>query len=80
MERERRKGMAPVPEKLRDVLNDAQMLSLNKLAGFGWSLEFVRRPLFQEVVPVLFHPDTTKYGILGDDGTLNTQPEIQIRS
>ena len=79
MERERRKGMAPVPEKLYEVLNDAQLLSLNKLEGFGWNLEFIRRPLFQEVIPVLFHPDTNKYGILNDDGTLNAQPEIQVR-
>ena len=80
MHKERRGGMAPIPEKLEEVLNDAQLLSLNKLEGFGWSLEFVRRPLFQEVVPVLFHPDTKKYGILSDDGTLNAQPEIQLRS
>lgn len=80
MHKERREGMAPIPEKLEEVLNDAQLLSLNKLEGFGWSLEFFRRPLFQEVVPVLFHPDTKKYGILSDDGTLNGQPEIQVRS
>ena len=80
MEKERRKGMAPVPEKLSEVLNDAQLLSLNKFEGFGWNLEFVSRPLFQEVVPVLFHPDTKKYGILRDDGTLNSQPDIQVRN
>ena len=80
MKQEKRKGLAPIPEKLKDVLNDAQMLSLNKLEGFGWNLQFVRRPLFQEVVPVLFHPDTNKYGILNDDGTLNAQPEIQVRN
>ena len=80
MKQEKRKGLAPIPEKLEEVLNDAQMLSLNKLEGFGWNLKFVRRPLFQEVVPVLFHPDTNKYGILNDDGTLNAQPEIQVRN
>ena len=35
MESERRKGMAPVPEKLNEVLNDAQLSSLQKLEGFG---------------------------------------------
>ena len=79
MHKERREGMAPIPEKLDEVLNDAQLLSLNKLEGFGWNLEFVRRPLFQDVVPVLFHPDTKKYGLLRGDGTLNAQPEIRVR-
>lgn len=77
---ERRKGLAPVPDKLSEFLNDAQLSSLNKLEGFGWNLEFVRRPLFQEVVPVLFHPDAKKYGVLNEDGTLNAQPGIQLRS
>ena len=80
MERERRKGMTPVPEKLSEVLNDAQMLSLNKLEGFGWNLQFVRRPLFQEVVPVLFHPDNGTLGVMRDDGTLDMEPDIQLRS
>jgi hypothetical protein len=76
---ERRKGMAPVPENLNEILNDAQLLSLHKLEGFGWNLEFVRRPLFQEVVPVLCHPDNGALGVMRDDGTLNMQPDIQLR-
>ena len=76
---ERRKGMAPVPENLNEILKDAQLLSLHKLEGFGWNLEFVRRPLFQEVVPVLCHPDNGALGVMRDDGTLNMQPDIQLR-
>ena len=77
---ERRKGMAPVPDDLHEFLNDAQMLSLQKLEGFGWNLEFVRRPLFQEVVPVLLHPDNGSLGVMRDDGTLDLQADIQLRS
>lgn len=80
MEEERRKGMDPVPHDLDVILNDAQLLSLNKLEGFGWNLMFIRRPLFQEIVPVLFHPDTGIFGTLTDDGTLDTPPDIQVRS
>lgn len=76
---ERRNGVAPVPEDLHEVLNDAQLLSLQKLEGFGWSLEFVRRPLFQEVVPVLCHQDNGALGVMRDDGTLNIKPDIQLR-
>ena len=80
MESERRKGMAPIPEKLNEVLNDVQLSSLQKLEGFGWNLQFVRRPLFQEVIPVLFHPDNGTLGVMRDDGTLDMEPEIQLRS
>jgi hypothetical protein len=80
MERERRKGMAPIPEKLSEVLNDEQLSSLQKLEGFGWYLQFVRRPLFQEVVPVLFHPDNGMLGVMRDDGTLDMEHDIQLRS
>ena len=80
MESERRKGMAPVPEKLNEVLNDVQLTSLQKLEGFGWTLQFVRRPLFQEVFPVLFHPDNGTLGVMRGDGVLDTEPDIQLSS
>lgn len=79
MDNDRRTGVDPVPGNLKEILNEAQLLSLNKLEGFGWSLEFIRRPLFQEIVPVLFHPDTRAVATLTDDGTLNTRPDIQVR-
>jgi hypothetical protein len=79
MESERRKGMAPVPEKLNEVLNDAQLSSLQKLEGFGWNLQFVRRPLFQQVIPVMHHPDNGTLCVMRDDGTLDIQPDIQFR-
>ena len=52
---------------------------LSKMEGFGWILKFVRRPLFQDVVPVLFHPDSKQYGVLEEDGTLNSRSDINIR-
>ncbi|MEN8131452.1 MAG: hypothetical protein ABFS45_14925 [Pseudomonadota bacterium] len=76
---EKRTGKNSVPENLGEFLNKARLLALSKAEGFGWELEFVRRPLFQEVVPVLRHPDSGNYGTLEDDGTLNTQSDIKIR-
>ena len=76
---EKRKGVSPIPEDLKEVLNDAQLVTLNKMEGFGWRLEFARRPLFQGIVPVLFHPDSKHYAVLEDDGTLNLQSDSEIR-
>ena len=79
MGEEKRKGVSPIPEDLKEVLNEAQLITLNKMVGFGWRLEFVRRPLFQGIVPVLFHPDSKDYAVLEDDGTLNMQSDSKIR-
>ena len=79
MGEEKRKGVSPVPEDFKEVLNEAQLSTLNKMEEFGWILEFVRRPLFQGVVPVLFHPNSKQHGVLEDDGTLNLQSNSKIR-
>jgi hypothetical protein len=79
MEIEKRSEGNQLPESLDEVLNEAQLLTLNKMEGFGWMLEFVRRPLFQSIVPVLFHPDSKQYGVLEDDGILNMQSDSMIR-
>ena len=79
MVEERRGGVSPIPDDLKEVLNEAQLATLNKMEGFGWELKFIRRPLFQGIVPVLLHPDSDKKGILEDDGTLNLQSDTKIR-
>ena len=79
MEEEKRKGVNPIPGVLRKELNEAQLFALNYMEEDGWVLEYIRRPLFQDVVPVLSHPDSGKFGVLESDGTLNKQPDIKIR-
>jgi hypothetical protein len=79
MRDERRKGVSRIPKFLKEVLNEAQLSTLNKMEGFGWELEFIRRDLFQSVVPVLFHPDSKQQGVLEDDGTLNMRSDIKLR-
>ena len=60
-------------------LTDAQKVSLHQLEGFGWYLSFVRRPLFQPVVPILHDADSGRYAILEADGTLNEDHGLVIR-
>ena len=79
MGEEKRNVVSPIPENLKEVLNKAQLMTLHKMEGFGWRLEFVRRPLFQGIVPVLFHPDSKESGVLEEDGTLNMQSKINLR-
>ena len=52
MDTDRRSGKEPVPAHLGDVLNEVQLLELHQVEAFGWSLQFIRRPLFQYAIPV----------------------------
>ncbi|MBZ4039742.1 hypothetical protein [Novilysobacter selenitireducens] len=79
-ERERRKtnGSAPDTAALRAGLTPAQLKTLATMEQFRWSLRFVRRPLFQDPVPVLFAPDG-RYVVLNGDGTIDETPTLKLR-
>jgi hypothetical protein len=79
MDSEKRKGDKPVPDRLEDVLNEMQMLALHQIEGFGWQLRFIRKPLFQEPVPVVFSAGGDKIGVLEEDGRINMTPDIKVR-
>ncbi|MCD9033364.1 hypothetical protein LDO32_16740 [Luteimonas sp. Y-2-2-4F] len=77
--RERRKGARLDPEQLRGLLTPEQQAALPLLEQFGWQLRFVRRPLFQDPVPVLFSRDGSRWVSLETDGTVNEAPDFQLR-
>lgn len=79
MDREKRKGNIPLPENLKEVLNEAQLKALSGIEYTGWELRFLRRPLFQE--PVLFIQNTNngQIGILDKDGSIKIKPNIKAR-
>ncbi|GHB96517.1 hypothetical protein [Thermomonas carbonis] len=76
---ERRTSPQRPCRELRRQLNESQLDTLGQLERYGWELKFVRRPLFQPVIPVLFDPDRHGYAILEEDGSLNEHPPFVIR-
>lgn len=77
---ERRKDESPELRAMRKVLNEAQKMALSELERFGWQLKFVRRPLFQPELPILYYPDTNTYAVLDADGELiESPPDLVIR-
>lgn len=74
-----RNSEVTVPDNLSDYLNEAQLRALRMVEDFGWELKFIRRPLFQQVVPVVVSHDGTQYGVLEQDGSINMKPDIVIR-
>jgi len=79
MVRERRAGVLPIPDDLKEVLNDAQLQALQAIDGMGWELQFVRRPLFQGVVPVIVNSEDNSRGILEENGEINMLPNTAVR-
>lgn len=79
MDKEKRKGEAPIPEHVKDYLNAEQLRELHKIEGFGWRLHFIRRPLFQDPVVVVMNPEGNAIGVLEEDGRINLQPDIPLR-
>lgn len=79
MDRDKRKGDAPIPENLEEVLNKAQYQALPGILQSGWELLFLRRPLFQEPVLVLRNSNDNRTRILDTDGKIRIQVDIKAR-
>ena len=76
---ERRIGIDAIPEDMRTRMTDLQRNTLAKLRGFGWSIKFVRRPLFQDQVIVLVDASGEQHAILQEDGSIIRNMELTIR-
>ena len=53
---------------------------LQQLQNFGWHIQFVRRPLFEQPIIVLASGDGKQVGVLEPDGRLNLHGNITLRS
>jgi len=79
MDDERRKGDKPVPDNIKEYLNDAQLAELHTIESFGWQLKFIRRPLFMEKTVIIMNPEGSQTGVLEEDGRLNLESNINLR-
>jgi hypothetical protein len=77
--RERRTGQVAIPDDLMSELNELQHQALARLEGFGWSVGFVRRPLFQDRVVMLFDPTGRQHAVLNEDGTVDPATDAPVR-
>lgn len=78
--KEKRGVQSAIPDDVYKYLNEAQREELKNIEKFGWGLKFVRRPLFQDPLVVVMHPDGKAVGVLEPDGTLNLEPDLVLRS
>ncbi|MGE4071846.1 MAG: hypothetical protein AB7E72_11780 [Lysobacterales bacterium] len=79
-ERERRQGQPPPPSRvLERLLNPSQIETLRSLEHFGWELKYVRKPMFQEAVPIVLDGDRKNFAVIETDGRLNENPPFKLR-
>lgn len=66
-------------DELRRGLTAQQLQTLDTMSHFGWTLRFVRRPLFQSPVPVAFDRNRERFVVVAPDGSIDDAPELQVR-
>jgi len=76
---DRRKSRFVPNASLRAQLNENQLMALSELERFGWELKFIRRPLFQDPIPVVVDGDRKSFSILRPDGSLDDHPNLKLR-
>lgn len=77
---ERRKALTAQDQvTLRAGLTQQQLDALVTLEHFRWTLRFVRRPMFQAPIPILFSPDGGRFVVLEANGAVNENPGFKIR-
>lgn len=79
--RERRNPTAPVQDQLslRAGLTPQQLDALATLEQFRWTLRYVRRPIFQTPIPIVFSPDDARFIVIEADGSINETPGFKLR-
>lgn len=75
----KRRNEESIPANYPDLLTEDQLLGLNKLESFGWSLLYVRRPKFAPIEVVLQHNNGESHAILGPLGEIEKDSSVRIR-
>ena len=70
----------PIPEYVEKYLNEDQQAQLQTIERFGWNLKYIRRPIFQDPVVIVMNPDIGSVAVVENDGSLNQQPDIEMRA
>lgn len=77
--KDRRKDEARDLARLRAGLNAKQLSTIATMQHLGWTLRFVRRPLFLEPVPVMFDRAGRRSAVIEPDGTANGDHGLKLR-
>ena len=77
--KEKRKGAISIPVNLEERLNEAQRQALPGIEFLGWKPRYLRQSLFMAPVLVMHNSIDGRIGILGEDGKIRIQTNIEVR-
>jgi hypothetical protein len=80
MPRDRPGGRSLIADDVKELLNSRQVESLDRSHDFGWRVAFVRKPLLNEPVVIVYNSRHHLIGLLDQDGQINTEVDVEIRS
>lgn len=66
-----------VPDNWPEYLNENQKIALRMYENFGYTLYFIRRPLFQVPTVVMYH-EKEGFTLLDDEGVAGVFTEIRL--
>ena len=75
---DRRQEEAQRESALKRGINEDQLLTLQVLERFGWTLRFVRKSKLGPLAAV-YDPDKRSLAIIEPDGVLNENPQLVFR-
>jgi uncharacterized protein (DUF1697 family) len=76
---ERRVGLDAIPKDIESRMTKLQRDTLTKLRVVGWSVQFVRRPLYEDQVIVLVDSSGEQQAVLQEDGSIIRNLGISVR-
>ena len=72
-------GLDAIPKDIKSYMTKLQRDTLARLRVVGWSIQFVRRPLYEDQVILLVDSSGEQQAVLQEDGSIIRNPEISVR-
>lgn len=76
---ERRVGLDAIPKDIKSRMTKLQCDTLATLRVVGWSIQFVRRPLYEDQVIVLVDSSGEQQAVLQEDGSIIRNLGFSVR-
>ena len=80
IQEKRRATRGAAPENALSMLTDLQRIALRRIENFGWQLKFIRQPSFEPPLVVVESSSGVNIGVLDEDGGVDMNPRITLRS
>lgn len=79
MDKERRGSEKYTQDKLKRILNEQQIVTLQQMEATGWEILFIRSRLLLPSITVLTHIEDGDMVVLEEDGSIKQEHDLNFR-